>query len=219
MVTDVTGIAKAVKPITSTVGKLLYLFLRPAATEGGRWLGDLVRIARESTVEKVMAKAKAKLEAANIEIRRVPPKVFIPLAEACSLEDEEDMIDRWANLLAAAASPNSIPPLFVKTLSDLSPDDARLLEALKKSQKLLPKSKIPGIKVPEFRASIQKSPEAFTRSVLCLFQLGLIENLRDGGSIGGPRSRPPIKDYDFMSTSAFGDAFLEACTPPSKFSS
>jgi hypothetical protein len=127
------GLAGAVTPFTEGAAKFLGLLIRPGAEQVGGWIGDRLQIARRQNVEKVLAKAKARLDADDVTPVTVPTKILIPLIEKCSIEDEEDMIDRWANLLAASASGVNVPPSYVQTLADLSPTAARLLDQLSKT--------------------------------------------------------------------------------------
>jgi len=207
--------------MTKEARELLSLFLKPPVKELGLTLADAVRIFRIKTVGLVLTRAKAKLDAAKLEINPVPAKVLIPMLEACSLEQEKDMIDRWANLLATAASANSIPPVFVQVLSSLSPAEARLLDSLKKLQKKLPGSGRMGTSTRDFRLSLQLEPQVFNREILSLLRLGLVELFFDAHfGLGGPSHyMTKVQENNFVGTSPFGDEFLAACTGPSKPSS
>jgi Abortive infection alpha len=54
----------------------------------------------------------------------------IPLLEAASLQDDDELIERWAGLLANATDPAGSPvePGFPDVLRQLSPVDARLFD-------------------------------------------------------------------------------------------
>src|ERR1017187_3868959 len=137
MASDIAGIGKMAESaelITREVRELLSLFLKPSATQLGLWGGAWLRIQRESQIAKTLAKAKAKLDDAGLSINPVQPKLLVPLVEACSLEEDEDMCDKWANLLAAAASGDSVSPLHIQTLATLTSEQARLLDCLQKVQ-------------------------------------------------------------------------------------
>lgn len=95
-----------------------------------------MRWRRFKTQVKILEKAQAMLDAANLSGHAVPAKTLVPLLELCSLEKEDDdeMQTRWAALLANAATeeqPGSIVlPSFSQILSELSPLEARMLDWL-----------------------------------------------------------------------------------------
>ncbi len=59
-------------------------------------------------------------------IRSAPPRVVIPLIESATMEDEVDLRELWASLLATALDPTSDPVdrKFISTLNELSKADA-----------------------------------------------------------------------------------------------
>jgi hypothetical protein len=205
--------AKSAEVMTRELRKLILPFLKPVVSEFGGLFGDLAHLGRER-IMKVLTSSKAKLAESGLEPQQVQTKTLVPLLQACALEDDENMIELWANLLASAASADSIPPVFVQTLSALSPDEARLLDALKKQQMELPRKSKPCIKVEEFRLSAPSPPQVFQRSIISLFRLGLVEMVFDAQLMGGYPHWPPIKDINFIGTTPFADEFLAACTRP-----
>jgi hypothetical protein len=73
------------------------------------------------------------LKEAGISPQAVPPRLFLPILEAASIEDDEDLHTRWAALLAnAATSPDLVHPSYIEVLKQLTPVEARLLDALYK---------------------------------------------------------------------------------------
>jgi hypothetical protein len=94
-------------------------------------LADHVRYLRFRRSLKLMDRARAVLEARGVEPNAVPHRVLVPLLEAGSLEDDPDMSERWAQLLASAAEdPNVVAPSFPEVLRQLEPVEARLLDQL-----------------------------------------------------------------------------------------
>jgi len=219
MVTDIVGIGKAAEPLVQGFRGLLSLFFKPAAVETGLWLGDRVRIVRERNLENVLSKAKKKLDAAGIEINPIATKIFLPLVEAASLEDEEEMIERWANLLAAAASGKSVLPSYIQILSQLSPDEARILDLVQELQRDIRENKNSGS--PIFAANIKdvqqtlKLPgDTFRRGSVNLDRLELLKRRFPIPSIifGGI---PPAKhESDLVGTTEFADDILGMCNRP-----
>jgi hypothetical protein len=76
-------------------------------------------------------KTECMLIDAGINPRAVPPRLFLPMIENASMQDDEDLHTRGAALLAnAAASPDSVHPSFIEVLRKLTPKDATLLDDL-----------------------------------------------------------------------------------------
>jgi hypothetical protein len=71
------------------------------------------------------------LDKAGIEPHAVDLSVLVPLLESGSLQEDERMSERWAALLAAAASGlDSIPPSYPDILRQLTPREAAILDGL-----------------------------------------------------------------------------------------
>lgn len=74
-----------------------------------------------------------KERALNAPTRPVPMSVAIPLFQAASMEESDELQDNWARLLVNAADVNSgvlVSRAFVSILSDFGPMEARVLNAL-----------------------------------------------------------------------------------------
>jgi hypothetical protein len=101
-------------------------------SEVGEALGYYGALVRLWASLKVMRRAEEMLRKANIEPSPVCRKLFLPIMESASLEDDEELQERWAALLANAADPNveSVPPCFIDILRQLSVYDARFISAI-----------------------------------------------------------------------------------------
>ncbi|MFH0728784.1 MAG: Abi-alpha family protein [Pseudomonadota bacterium] len=126
-----TAIDKGVEEASKVAKEYLDKLIGPGLEEGGGIIADTVAYWRFKNKVNLVLKAKAFLEGKAIDPKRVLPKVIAPLLEAGSLEGEHDMKDRWAAMLASAASePKSVPPAFPKILSELSSTEAKILEGM-----------------------------------------------------------------------------------------
>ncbi len=98
------------------------------------WAADVIRGRRARTQIKVLAKTQKMLAEAGLTGHVVPDKTLMPLLEFAGLEDEENdpMLDRWAALLANAASDGTpdVPPSFPDILRQLEPAEAQELDRL-----------------------------------------------------------------------------------------
>jgi hypothetical protein len=207
--------ADAAEAMTREIRKLIHPLLKPFVVQAGGLLGDMAQLGRER-IMKVVTRSKEKLAESGLEPQPVQTKTLLPLLQACALEDDEAMIEMWANLLAFAASAKSVPPAFVQTLAVLSPDEARLLNALVQVQRPdPPRRSRPAVNVKAFRLSTSLPQPAFNKIVVTLFHLGLVHmGFPDGIILGFPQF-PPIEDGSLICTTPFCDEFLAACTQPS----
>jgi hypothetical protein len=76
------------------------------------------------------------------QTRAVPPKLALPILEAASNEDNDELQDMWAKLLANAMDPGvdvEIRLTFVEILKALNPLDVKLLHEFYKALKNDPK--------------------------------------------------------------------------------
>ena len=103
----------------------------PTIKEIGGYVGDNVRYFRFQNQVNILVKAQEKLKQSGISPGKVPSKLLVPLLENGSLEDEESMVDKWANLLANAANPNypsTVEASFIEILKQLSPNEVLILD-------------------------------------------------------------------------------------------
>lgn len=104
------------------------------------WLGgsyaelDLrISEARTEIAQEVLSKAGDMVRQAGIQPKPMPIKALVPLLHYASLEDDAYLQERWAALLANAASaaPSAENiPCFVEILRQLSPREALFVSAI-----------------------------------------------------------------------------------------
>jgi hypothetical protein len=122
---------EAVKQALQPLGDMLRKIVGPLADEIGEGMGVVARHYRYKLALKMYQKTERMLTDAGINPRAVPPRLFLPMIENASMQDDEDLHTRWAALLAnAAASPDSVHPSFIEVLRQLTPKDAQLLDEL-----------------------------------------------------------------------------------------
>src|SRR5438034_6117948 len=118
-----TAVAAAV-PLTAIVKRML----GPAADEFAEMWRDQVRLYRYERQLKCVEKAERMAQQAGFTPKAVPPKILFPILEGASFEEDENLHDMWAALLANAALPeDGIRPGFIATLKQMSKDEALLL--------------------------------------------------------------------------------------------
>lgn len=158
--------------ITSTLGEkvvdsatgFLSSIVKPAAQELGLLLKDHVTLWRFNNQVRILNKAKAACEKNNISPKSISPKLLVPLLENASLEDNEILQDKWANLLAnlVDSKQNIENHVFPYLLSQLSIQEFECLEeALIRESKALTKlnAKIEKIKSTMTPVELEKIDE------------------------------------------------------------
>ncbi len=104
----------------------------PSTEELGLWGGEKIRFLRFKSSIKTFTRAQEFLEKAGFsEPKPVELKTLLPLIEFCSLEnDDSDLIDKWAGLLATASSFGLINYTYPHILNQLSSIEVKILDIL-----------------------------------------------------------------------------------------
>jgi Abortive infection alpha len=119
------GVEAAMKPFADLLDKLA----GPAAEEIGLTLKDHVRVFRLKRQIRLFSRVKEMLAESSIEPGRVPLKLLLPMVENASIEENDDLQDRWAAMLANAAVNRDIHPSFPEILKQLSEKEVAYLDA------------------------------------------------------------------------------------------
>lgn len=114
---------------TQEVSRFLGTILGSGKVHLDGLIGDRIGWWRLRQAVKLAKKAQTLLEQAGIDPNEVPFRTLVPLIESASLEDDTVLADRWAALLANAAShPGAVPASFPKLMAELEPEDAVILD-------------------------------------------------------------------------------------------
>lgn len=144
----ITESAKAVQEVAKTTGQALDLTKgltgwigevvgRPLAEAVGYYVTDRVQAKRieaaiydRARFADLLRKLDGAIDAEQINVRPIPPKVAIPLLEAATMEFDDRLQTLWAHLLATAinADEDPVERQYVSILSELSVADAEALE-------------------------------------------------------------------------------------------
>jgi hypothetical protein len=104
----------------------------PPAEELGLLIKDQISLWRFNNQVRILNKAKAVCEKNNVSIKAIPPKLLCPYLEHASLEDDNELQDKWAILLVnmVDSQQNIQNHVFPYILSQLSRDEFKLLESV-----------------------------------------------------------------------------------------
>ena len=147
----------------------------------------------------------------------VPPKLGIPLIEAATVEDNEDLHTRWSNMLSNAINPNfngKITRNFVSILEEMNPVDVLILDTIckewlslsddQKDNTLFDRSKI----ITNFRIE-KKECEISLRNLLRLGCLKPGVVVGTGISLGG-HNPSSYKDTELVGITELGIEFYKS---------
>jgi hypothetical protein len=93
----------------------------------------LLRIQQEETLYRVALDARERIRQLDASTQPIPTKALVPLLEKASLEhpDDDELIRRWANLLASAAGDYDIEVItFASILSEIGPRECLILQSM-----------------------------------------------------------------------------------------
>lgn len=212
-----TGTAAGLSiPFTGIVKRML----GPAADELAEMWRDQVRLYRYERQLKCVQKAEKMAQEAGFVPQAVPPKLLFPLLEGASMEDDENLHDMWAALLANAASPDyrgKVRPAFIAVLKQMAPDEAVLLNRIDESVRSYPLDETELMKAyvalgfgprdcKPIYEQLSESASFVERFEACRDSLEAAQLIR--------RSDEPFNEDRKHGLSSFGAAFLKICRPP-----
>ena len=121
---------KNVSKLATSIQKLISPFTEPIFSEFGNYIAEKIRFVRFQNSLKVLARAKDILEEKGLDTKSVDLKVLVPILEGAALEEDDEMTEIWAKLLASASHKGNVITPFPKILSELSSKEAKILSWL-----------------------------------------------------------------------------------------
>ena len=116
----------------ATVQRFLEMLLGPAIEGAEAPLIAWRDLRLRNAIELADRAAELAVELAaesDEDIHAVPNRLLVPILERGSLEDDSEVREKWAHLLAnSAVNPERVLPAFVVILTQLSPLDVRILD-------------------------------------------------------------------------------------------
>ena len=137
--------AEAAKEIAKTTGKALEVvervgsflgrFVTPPLEQASAMVTDFLRVVRFERAVRLEQRVRDFMLERGLRgpSRSVPPTVALPLLQAGLLEDDDELQDVWANLLANAGDADSgveVRRSFVSILRDLGSQEVAMLELI-----------------------------------------------------------------------------------------
>jgi hypothetical protein len=224
------GLDAAIAPVKDVINRLF----GPFADQLGGLMADPIRVRRYQRSLKLFEKVARLSAARGIELKAVPLKTILPILEYASVEEDEDLHNRWANLLAnSAIDSDRVRPFFPDALRQLGPTEARLLDYMRDvdlefsrrsfgSVQKLREEDLAVHSFPKILEAYEKvigagppvGMEAFTKPHRggCLATLDVLMALGLVTTIPDPNVVSP--DHFSYRTTALGAQFVEACRTP-----
>lgn len=162
------------------------------------------------------------------QTRTVPPKLALPIVEYASLEEDDELQDLWARLLASALDPafkGEIRSAFIDIIRQLSVTDVHILDAIYKqmldgnvedlegylSAVLIGPTRIVSILNIELVA-YESSIDNLLRLRLVSSNVGYQRHSSSESYAGAKGDLPNYRDYDLVCLTPLGLGLLSACT-------
>ncbi|MFI4977493.1 MAG: hypothetical protein ACHQC8_02265 [Solirubrobacterales bacterium] len=191
------------------------------ASELGELLADKVRYRRWKNQVRMVNKATKYAQEAGIDPQSIKLTVLTPLLDSAANEEDESMADRWAALLANAASATAaeVSPSFPSVLSRMSPFDALVFDAVAHALSHLEglQATVIGVNAGAIAAHYDWPIDDVRFAFEVLLTMGLCgyasANM-GGGDANQPQQGLLGSDRECVLVTEFGRRFLAACTPP-----
>jgi abortive infection alpha-like protein len=114
-------------------GALIQKFVGPPIEQCGLAFGDSVAAWRIGRSIRLWTRIEETCKSAGINPQSIKFPLFKEIVERASVEDDDELQDRWANLLSNAADPRheaEVLPAFPDILRQLSKQEANFLDEL-----------------------------------------------------------------------------------------
>lgn len=211
-------IKAGIEQLFAPVQRLLDQLLGPAATEVGLTLGDSVRMWRVKRGFRFAREFQRLIEESGKDVKPIATRLFFPVLEAASIEDDDEMQTRWAALIANEATDvGSVHPSYIDILRQLAPQDARVLDKLCDWCEQYGTRKIT---MPNFTVHQQQYTELKTalgsheESLDNLLRLGMVQPEYDLDRRSRDEGRIPTDLESWYYLTDFAVRFVRACRAP-----
>jgi Abortive infection alpha len=169
MTEDLVGAGKAADALergTRELREVARDLVGPLTAEIGHYFADQFRIFRFRSAVRAVGKAKDMVAAAGLSIHPIDLRRLVPLLEGASLEEDDDLVSKWAGLIATAAVSTDTLPAFADILRQLTPEEARMLDFIFDNFGRVPGfvEQYVGVDKAVFTASFRPISEAISRS-------------------------------------------------------
>lgn len=212
MTNEIVKISQLADKALEFLGKVV----NPPLKELGGLLADNVKFWRYKNQVNIIFKAKSFLEEKGIQPGKIPLKILAPLLEHSSWEEDSDMQTKWASLLANAANPkysHDIYSAYFEILNQLSPLEAKLLDALFNEYERTPSNKKATLSFSKEKIcqAMNISPEKFNIITDNLFRLNLLQPPASHNGVLIGEYPIVLRTYKVIQITTLGCDFIRNC--------
>ena len=209
-------LSKTIEETAKIAEKFLGKLVNPSLDEGGGILSDNVKFWRFKNQINLVIKAKKFLEDKGIEPSKVLPKTLYPILEHGSLEEDENIKNKWSAMLANAADGTSevnVRPGYPEILKQLSPLEVKVLDTFfdqiqNKTQEEKNKTGIVKEKVLLYAEILSEEYDILVDN---LFRLGLCRTPSSQGGATIGKYPMVLRTYDLIELTPLGYDFIRSC--------
>jgi len=106
-------------------------FIIPGIIDKSWMQQDEAKFKRWENAQKLFIKTKRITDQINQELKEPPLKISMPLLENASLESEDELQEKWANLLVnSLTNQKEIKPSYIEILKELSSIEVKILDSI-----------------------------------------------------------------------------------------
>ena len=201
---ELTNYTKLLEPFKEFLGKVIGYPLE----EVGGIIGDSIRYLRTKNLINLFKKAKTLLEINKINPQKINLKILSPLLEGASLEEDENLSEKWAALLINAAdsvTAKDVKPAFIEILKTLTRIEAKILDDLY----IYTQEHRGPVKMEYLINKFGLVKDDYEIIIENLIRLNLCESPSSGGTTWNTISI--FRDNKEIILTALGKAFITAC--------
>jgi Abortive infection alpha len=179
-------------------------------------LGDKLAYYRLERAIRLQERVEENLRKRGSKRRYIPVSFGLPIIEKATVEEEPVLHEKWVNLLTNAVDADFNRPIrrnYSSILSDLEPEDAKLVDVVVKEHLVLQKRpKPPGLFDKELcTKNLKLDPNVCENAVRNLMRLGLLKpGVVTGGVSVGNHPLSSYKDTDLFGVTQMGVDFYHA---------
>lgn len=113
-------------------------FIIPGVVDNVWMKQDDAKFKRWKNAQNLLVKARRITEGMDEQLQEPPLKLSMPLLENASLEDDDELQEKWANLLAnTLTQKKDIRPAYIEILKELSSIEVKILDKIYDDAKTL----------------------------------------------------------------------------------
>jgi len=230
---DLVGLGKVAESLEKLTREPRELFLRllgPVADATGELIADRINATRSKNLERLIQETFRRLRESRVNPQPVELKILVPILGYSSVETDDDLVSKWAGLLASAASGERLHPSYANILAELTRGEARLLNLVGNWAAELTavaserKDKVPGHSCPKesllertgFNGHKLLQETGLSKGELSMAMFDL-ETRHGLVHFYGQKWEPNLDELWQMRLTPLGEDFIRVCRGPKKF--